>query len=52
MKAMTPLTQRAKQLDEYRTHNRRLRDHDMIRSIFTRDKVGASDPVLGEFLAD
>jgi pimeloyl-ACP methyl ester carboxylesterase len=46
------LTQRAKQLDEYRTHNRRLRDRDMIRSIFTRDKVGTSDPALGEFLAD
>jgi pimeloyl-ACP methyl ester carboxylesterase len=46
------LAQRAKQLDEYRTHNRRLRDRDMIRSIFTRDKVGTSDPALGEFLAD
>jgi pimeloyl-ACP methyl ester carboxylesterase len=46
------LTQRAKQLDEYRTHNRRLRDREMIRSIFTRDKVGTSDPALGEYLAD
>ncbi len=46
------LTQRAKQLDEYRTHNRRLRDREMIRSIFTRDKAGTSDPALGEFLAD
>jgi alpha-beta hydrolase superfamily lysophospholipase len=46
------LTQRAKQLDYYRTHNRRLRDRDMIRSIFTRDKPGTSDPALGEFVAD
>src|SRR5579863_10539797 len=46
------LTERAKQLDYYKTHNRRLRDRDMIRSIFTRDKEGTSDPALGEFLAD
>jgi alpha-beta hydrolase superfamily lysophospholipase len=46
------LTQRAKQLDEYRTHNRRLRDRDMIRSVFTRDKPGTSDPAIAEFLAD
>ncbi len=46
------LTERAKQLDYYRTHNRRLRDRTMIRSIFTRDKAGTSDPALGEYLAD
>jgi pimeloyl-ACP methyl ester carboxylesterase len=46
------LTERAKQLDYYRTHNMRLRDRAMIRSIFTRDKAGTSDPALGEFLAD
>jgi alpha-beta hydrolase superfamily lysophospholipase len=46
------LTERAKQLDFYRTHNRRLRDRAMIRSIFTRDKPGTSDPALGEYLAD
>lgn len=46
------LTERAKQLDYYRTHNRRLRDRAMIRSIFTRDKPGTSDTALGEFLAD
>ena len=46
------LTERAKQLDYYRTHNRRLRDRAMIRSIFTRDKPGTSDPAIGEFLAD
>ena len=46
------LKQRAKQLDYYRTHNLRLRDRTMIRSIFTRDKAGTSDPAVGEFLAD
>jgi alpha-beta hydrolase superfamily lysophospholipase len=46
------LTERAKQLDYYRTHNRRKRDRDMIRSIFTRDKPGTSDPRIAEYLAD
>src|ERR1700722_20267265 len=46
------LTERAKQLDYYRTHNRRLRDREMIRSIFTRDKPGTSDAALAEFVAD
>lgn len=46
------LAQRAKQLDEYRAHNRRLRDREMIRSIFTRDKAGTSDTAVGEALAD
>jgi alpha-beta hydrolase superfamily lysophospholipase len=46
------LTERAKQLDYYRTHNTRLRDRAMIRSIYTRDKVGTSDPALAEFVAD
>jgi pimeloyl-ACP methyl ester carboxylesterase len=46
------LADRAKQLDYYRTHNRRLRDRAMIRSIFTRDKPGTSDPAIAEYLAD
>lgn len=46
------LTERAKQLDYYRSHNRRLRDRAMIHSIYTRDKVGTSDPALAEFVAD
>lgn len=46
------LKERAKQLDYYRTHNRRLRDRAMIRSIFTRDKPGTSDPALAEYMAD
>jgi len=46
------LAERAKQLDYYKTHNMRLRDRAMIRSIFTRDKVGTSDPAIAEVLAD
>jgi pimeloyl-ACP methyl ester carboxylesterase len=38
------LAKRAEQLDYFRTHNRRLRDRAMIRSIFTRDHPGTSDP--------
>lgn len=46
------LTERAKGLEYYRTHNRRLRDRKMIQSIFTRDKPGTSDAAIGDFLAD
>jgi pimeloyl-ACP methyl ester carboxylesterase len=46
------LTERAKGLDYYRTHNRRLRDRAMIYSIATRDKPGTSDPAISEFLAE
>ena len=46
------LKDRAKQVEFYRTHNRRPRDREMIRSIFTRDKTGTSDPAVGEALAD
>jgi alpha-beta hydrolase superfamily lysophospholipase len=47
------LTERAKQVDFYRTHNRRLRDRAMIRSIFTRDSLAASyDPAMADALAD
>ncbi len=46
------LKKRAEQLEYYRTHNRRPRDRDMIRSIFTRDKPGTSDPRVPEALAD
>ncbi len=38
------LNERAKQVDFYRTHNRRPRPKEMIESIFTRDKPGTSDP--------
>jgi pimeloyl-ACP methyl ester carboxylesterase len=46
------LKDRAKQVEFYRTHNRRPRDRDMIRSIFTRDKPGTTEPAVGEALAD
>ena len=41
------LTDRAKQLDYYRTHNTRLRDSAMVASIFTRDSLASSyDPAM------
>jgi alpha-beta hydrolase superfamily lysophospholipase len=46
------LTERAKQLEYYKTHNRRLRDRKMIESIFTRDKPGTTDPAIAQFMAD
>jgi alpha-beta hydrolase superfamily lysophospholipase len=47
------LKERAKQLDYYKTHNTRLRDRAMIRSIFTRDGLpSAYDPAIAEALAD
>ena len=46
------LGKRAEQVEYYRSHNRRPRDRDMIRSIFTRDKPGTSDPRVAEALAD
>jgi alpha-beta hydrolase superfamily lysophospholipase len=45
------LTERAKQVDFYRAHNRRPRDLAMIQSIFTRDKAGTTDPAVGEAIA-
>jgi pimeloyl-ACP methyl ester carboxylesterase len=46
------LANRAKQLEFYKTHNRRPRDREMIRSIFTRDKPGTTDPAVADALAD
>jgi alpha-beta hydrolase superfamily lysophospholipase len=46
------LAKRAEAADLYRTHNRRARDREMIRSIFTRDKPGTSDPAVAEAMAD
>jgi alpha-beta hydrolase superfamily lysophospholipase len=51
-KGSSTLTQRAKNSDTYSTHNARPRDRDMIRSIFTRDKPGTSDPAVAEAMAD
>jgi alpha-beta hydrolase superfamily lysophospholipase len=46
------LAKRAEGLDFYRTHNRRPRDREMIRSIFTRDHSGTADPAVAEAVAD
>jgi len=46
------LAKRADSVDYFRTHNRRPRDREMIRSIFTRDKPGTSDPAVAEAMAD
>jgi pimeloyl-ACP methyl ester carboxylesterase len=46
------LTERAKNVEFYRTHNRRPRPKEMIESIFTRDKPGTSDQrVAGAMVA-
>ena len=49
-KGSPTLAKRAEQTEYYRTHNRRPRGSDMIRSIFTRDKPGTSDPRVPEAL--
>jgi pimeloyl-ACP methyl ester carboxylesterase len=45
------LAKRAEQVEYFRSHNRRRRDRAMIRSIFTRDHPGTSDPRVAEALA-
>lgn len=49
-KGSPTLGKRAEQLAYYKTHNRRPRDEAMIRSIFTRDKPGTSDPRVADAL--
>jgi alpha-beta hydrolase superfamily lysophospholipase len=46
------LAKRAEQVEYYRTHKLRVRDRKMIRSIFTRDKAGTTDPAVAEALAN
>jgi pimeloyl-ACP methyl ester carboxylesterase len=46
------LNDRAQQVEFYRTHNRRPRDIEMIRSIFTRDHPGTGDPRVAEAMAE
>jgi alpha-beta hydrolase superfamily lysophospholipase len=46
------LSKRSESVEYYRAHNRRRRDRDMIRSIFTRDQPGTSDPAVAEAMAD
>ena len=50
-KGSPTLAKRAEQTEFYRSHNRRARDADMIRSIFTRDKPGTSDQRVAEAMA-
>jgi alpha-beta hydrolase superfamily lysophospholipase len=51
--ASPTLKKRAERLEYYRTHTRRLRDREMIRSIFTRDgHPQAYDPAVIEAVAD
>jgi pimeloyl-ACP methyl ester carboxylesterase len=50
-KGSPTLTARAKQVDFYRTHNRRPRPKEMVESIFTRDKPGTSDQRVAVALA-
>ncbi len=46
------LKKRAEQIEYYRIHNRRLRDREMIRSIFTRDGAGRYDMAVADAIAD
>ncbi len=39
---------RAKQVEFYRTHNRRPRGRDMLESIFTRDHPGTTEPLVAQ----
>jgi pimeloyl-ACP methyl ester carboxylesterase len=50
-KGSDTLARRAEQIEYYRTHNRRKRDLAMIRSIFTRDRSGTSDPRVADAIA-
>jgi pimeloyl-ACP methyl ester carboxylesterase len=40
------LGERGKQVEFFRTHNRRPRGRDMLESIFTRDRPGTTDPAV------
>jgi pimeloyl-ACP methyl ester carboxylesterase len=46
------LAKRSESIEYFRTHNRRPRNRDTIRSIFTRDQPGTSDPAVAEAMAD
>jgi alpha-beta hydrolase superfamily lysophospholipase len=46
------LAKRGESIEYFRKHNRRPRDRSMIRSIFTRDKPGTSDPAVADAMAD
>jgi pimeloyl-ACP methyl ester carboxylesterase len=46
------LTDRAKNLEYFKTHNTRPRPREMVASIFTRDKPGTGDPRVADALAN
>jgi pimeloyl-ACP methyl ester carboxylesterase len=51
-KGSETLSKRGQESEYYTTHNTRPRDRNMIRSIFTRDRPGTSDPAVAEAMAD
>jgi alpha-beta hydrolase superfamily lysophospholipase len=51
-KGSPTLSKRAQDDEYYRAHSTRPRNREMIRSIFTRDKPGTSDPAVAEAMAD
>ena len=51
-KGSPTLQKRGEQVEFFRTHNRRKRDREMIRSIFTRDKPGTADAAVAEAMAE
>jgi alpha-beta hydrolase superfamily lysophospholipase len=50
-KGAPTLAQRARDVEFYRTHNRRPATLALFRSIFTRDKAGTTDPRVAEAIA-
>lgn len=46
------LAKRSESVEYFRAHNHRPRNRDTIRSIFTRDKPGTSDPAVADAMAD
>lgn len=46
------LIKRSENLDHYRTHNTRPVDRAFYQSIFTRDKPGTSEAIIGDAIAD
>jgi pimeloyl-ACP methyl ester carboxylesterase len=46
------LAKRSESVEYFRTHNRRPRSRATIRSIFTRDQPGTSDPAVAEAMSD
>jgi pimeloyl-ACP methyl ester carboxylesterase len=49
-KGSETLGKRAENVEFYRTHSKRPETPELLRSVFTRDKVGTSDPAVGDAL--